>query len=402
MNKRLYQWIGHDQKGQKVVGLFMGEGPAQVRDFLRHKRIRAIRIRRHWMLPKWLNMKPTIKARDKARFTRQLATLLRAGIPLLQAFDALIRSEQASVLKDMLQDVRTQLEQGLPLHQALQKHASFDKLYCNLVMAGELSGTLDTLLDRVAQHLEKTEKLRASLRSALVYPCAIVVVATIVLALILIFVVPAFENIFASFGANLPWLTQLVIVLSKGLTDYGIAFLSAGLVLGWGLKLLIRRNTNLQYQLHGLLLITPIAGLLTRQACTARWSRTLATLFSAGIPLTEALDAVVGVTGNLRFQTATQSMQRQLILGQSLSQALTSTQDLFPAMVIQMCAIGEESGSLDMMLEKTAGYYEHEVDNTVSRLTTLLEPTIMVVLGLLIGGLVLALYLPIFQMGQVI
>ena len=402
MDKRQYQWVGHDRTGQAVSGLLLADSPAQVRDLLRNQRIRATQVRRRWAMPARFSFKPPIKPRDIARFTRQLATLLHAGIPLLQAFDALDRGEPSSTLKDMLQDVRAQLEQGSPLHQALQRYAAFDMLYCNLVMAGELSGTLDSLLERIAHHLEKTETLRANLRSALIYPCAILAIAALVLILILVYVVPAFENIFTSFGADLPWLTRVVIALSEGVQKHGLPAFGACLALGWCLKVLIHKNTQWQHHLHGLLLRLPIAGSLTRHACTARWSRTLATLFAAGIPLTEALATVTGVTGNFRFQTATQSMQRQLIRGQSLSQALSSTQGLFPAMVVQMCAIGEESGALDTMLDKTAAHYEHDVENTVSRLTTLLEPIIMVVLGLLIGGLVLALYLPIFQMGQVI
>jgi type IV pilus assembly protein PilC len=402
MDKRHYQWVGRDRTGQMVSGLMLAKSPDQVRDLLKIRRIRATQIRRHWALNIKRVLKPAIKPRYIARFTRQLATLLSAGIPLLQAFDALDRGELDSPLKDMLQDVRTQLEQGSPLHQALKRHTAFDIFYCNLVMTGELSGTLDRLLERIALHLEKTETLRASVRSALIYPCAILATAALVLTLILIFVVPAFQNIFASFGADLPWATRVVIMLSEGLQQYGVAALGTCLILAWGAKRMVQKNTRWQHHLHGLLLILPIAGSLTRHACTARWSRTLATLFAAGIPLTEALDAVAGVTGNVRFETATQSMQRQLIGGQSLSQALSSTQGLFPAMVVQMCAIGEESGALDSMLDKTAAHYEHDVENTVSRLTTLLEPIIMVVLGLLIGGLVLALYLPIFQMGQVI
>jgi type IV pilus assembly protein PilC len=362
MDKRHYQWVGRDRTGQMVSGLMLANSPDQVRDLLKIRRIRATQIRRHWALNIKRVLKPAIKPRDIARFTRQLATLLSAGIPLLQAFDALDRGELDSPLKDMLQDVRTQLEQGSPLHQALKRHTAFD----------------------------------------IFYPCAILATAALVLTLILIFVVPAFQNIFASFGADLPWATRVVIMLSEGLQQYGVAALGTCLILAWGTKRMVQKNTRWQHHLHGLLLILPIAGSLTRHACTARWSRTLATLFAAGIPLTEALDAVAGVTGNVRFETATQSMQRQLIGGQSLSQALSSTQGLFPAMVVQMCAIGEESGALDSMLDKTAAHYEHDVENTVSRLTTLLEPIIMVVLGLLIGGLVLALYLPIFQMGQVI
>ena len=402
MAKHRYHWVGHDRTGKQISGHLEADHPDQARELLRLQRIRATRIRRYWAMPTWMNFKPNIQLRDMARFTRQLATLLRAGIPLLQAFDALDRGEQASAMKVMLQDVRLKLEQGVTLHQALRSHAAFDALYCNLVMAGELSGKLDTLLERIAYHLEKTETLRASMRSALMYPFAILSVAVVVLTIILVFVVPAFQNIFSSFGADLPWLTLVVITLSEGMKQHGVAALAAGLSLGWGLKLLIQKNTKWQHHLHGLLLTIPIAGPLTRHACTARWSRTLATLFTAGIPLAEALGAMVGVTGNARFQMATQTMQHQLIRGQSLSQALASTQGLFPLMVVQMCAIGEESGALDTMLEKTAEHYELDVENTVSRLTTLLEPSIMVVLGLLIGGLVLALYLPIFQMGQVI
>ena len=402
MTKHHYRWVGHDRTGQVLSGLLVADSPHHVHDLLKIQRIRATHIRRDWALPIGLSLKPKLKPREIARFTRQLATLLRAGIPLLQAFDALDRGEPDSPLKEILRDVRAQLEQGSPLHQALHRHPAFGMLYCNLVLAGELSGTLDSLLEGIAHHLEKTEALRASLRSALIYPCAILAIAALVLTLILIVVVPAFQTIFSSFGADLPWLTRLVIKLSESIQQHGVALLSAGLALGWGLKSLIQKNVKCQHHLHGLLLRLPIAGALTRHACTARWSRTLATLFAAGIPLTEGLDAVAGVTGNVRFQTATQAMQRQLMRGQSLSHALASTQGLFPPMVVQMCAIGEESGSLETMLDKTAAHYEHDVENTVSQLTTLLEPIIMVVLGLLIGGLVLALYLPIFQMGQVI
>ena len=261
---------------------------------------------------------------------------------------------------------------------------------------------LDTMLERLANHLEKSEALRTTIRSALIYPSAVLTIAGLVLVLILVFVVPAFQNIFASFGAELPWLTQAVIALSEGLQRYGLWLLTLTGLSAWGLKQLIARRTDWQRYLHRLLLRIPIAGPLTRHACTARWTRTLATLFAAGVPLTEALEAVQSVTNHLLFQAATQSIQAQLIQGQSLSHALDSTDDLFPPMVVQMCAIGEESGALDHMLEKTAEHYEREVDSTVARLSTLLEPFIMVVLGLLIGGLVMALYLPIFQLGQVV
>jgi type IV pilus assembly protein PilC len=227
-------------------------------------------------------------------------------------------------------------------------------------------------------------------------------IASIVLVLILVFVVPAFQNIFASFGAELPWLTRWVIALSDGIQRYGLWLILILFIGTWRLRQLIKQRIHWQRHLHSLLLHIPIAGPLTRHACTARWTRTLATLFASGVPLTEALEAVQGVTGHLLFQDATQAIQAQLIQGRALSQALESTHGLFPTMVVQMCAIGEESGALDHMLEKTAEHYEREVESTVSRLSTLLEPFIMVVLGVLIGGLVMALYLPIFQLGQVV
>ena len=254
----------------------------------------------------------------------------------------------------------------------------------------------------MANHLEKSEALRATIRSALVYPCAVLGIAGAVLILILAFVVPAFQNIFASFGAELPWLTRCVIALSEGLQHYGLWALTSLCAAVWWLQKQIQQREPWRRYLHGLLLRLPIAGPLTQQACTARWTRTLATLFAAGVPLTEALEAVQGVTGHLLYQSATRNIQMQLIEGHTLSHALEHTHGLFPSMVVQMCAIGEESGALDHMLEKTAEHYEREIDSTVTRMSTLLEPFIMVVLGLMIGGLVMALYLPIFQLGQVV
>jgi type IV pilus assembly protein PilC len=261
---------------------------------------------------------------------------------------------------------------------------------------------LDNMLERLAHHLEKSEALRTTIRSALIYPSAVLAIAGLVLMLILVFVVPAFQNIFASFGAELPWLTQVVISLSEAIQRYGLWLLALTGLAVWWLKRQVQQRILWRRHVHRMLLRLPIAGPLTRHACTARWTRTLATLFSAGVPLTEALDAVQGVTGHVLFQEATQTIQAQLIQGQALSLALEGSEGLFPPMVVQMCAIGEESGALDHMLEKTAEHYEREVDSTVARLSTLLEPFIMVVLGLLIGGLVMALYLPIFQLGQVV
>ncbi len=404
MAERHYAWRGVDREGKVVTGNMTAISPEAVRNQLKQQRIRATRIQRQYEFPKWLKLQTEarISTRDITQFTRQLATLLHAGVPLLQAIHLLERGESKATLQSMLHDLHRDIEAGMALSQALQQHASFDALYCNLVAVGELTGMLDTMLERLANHLEKSEALRLSIRTALVYPTAVLSIAVSVTVLILLFVVPAFQNIFASFGAELPRLTRWVIALSEAIEDYGLLLLGVGIASVWGIKWQLNKRWHWRHHVHGWLLRTPIAGPLTRHACTARWTRTLATLFSAGVPLADALEAVQGVTGHLWFQVATQNIRQHLIQGHALSHALDSTEGLFPNMVVQMCAIGEESGALDHMLEKTAEHYEREVDSTVARLSTLLEPFIMVVLGLLIGGLVMALYLPIFQLGQVV
>ena len=404
MAKHRYVWQGSDRQGKKATGEILADNPKEVTQLLRQQRIRATRIRRQYEWPTWIQRKAKsrVSANDITHFTRQLATLLHAGVPLLQAFDILDRGEDKVALKAIIRELHTQIEGGVALNQALRQHPEFDALYCNLIAAGELAGMLDTMLERLALHLEKSEALHATIRSALIYPAAVLSIAGAVLVLILVFVVPSFQNIFASFDAELPWLTRWVIGLSEGLQHHGLWLIGLIIMGFWWLKQQVRQRIHWRRYLHSLLLRMPIAGPLTRHACTARWTRTLATLFAAGVPLTEALEAAQGVTGHLLFQAATQSIQTQLIQGQSLSRALENTKGLFPPMVVQMCAIGEESGALDHMLEKTAEHYEREVDSTVARLSTLLEPFIMVVLGLLIGGLVMALYLPIFQLGQVV
>ena len=404
MAKHCFAWQGVDRQGDIQSGMSHADTPEEVRQTLKLQRIRATRIQRHFFLWRGWQFKtsPRVCTHDITQFTRQLATLLHAGVPLLQAFDILKRGDGNVALQTLIRELRTQVESGIALNQALRQHAAFGALYCNLVAVGELAGMLDTMLERPANHLEKSEALRTTIRSALIYPCAVLTIAGVVLVLILVFVVPAFQHIFASFGADLPWLTQVVIALSESIQRYGLWLLVlAGMTAGW-LKQQVQQRTHWRRQVHRALLRLPIAGPLTRHACTARWTRTLATLFAAGVPLTEALGSVEGVTGHVLFQEGTQAIQAQLIQGQALSRALESTNGLFPAMVVQMCAIGEESGALDHMLEKAAEHYEREVDSTVARLSTLLEPFIMVVLGLLIGGLVMALYLPIFQLGQVV
>ncbi len=402
MAKPIFLWRGVDREGKNVNGEMQAPTSSAVTDALQRQRIRATSVNRKLSLPVWLQRNATVSSSDVTRLTRQLATLLQSGVPLLQAFDIMRRGLRHTALQQMVQDIRHHVEGGQALHQALQRHAVFDALFCNLVAAGEMAGMLDTLLDRIAHHREKAEALRSSLRSALIYPTAVLVIAVVVMALLLSFVVPAFEGIFKSFNAELPALTRFVIGLSAGWQRHGWTLLLLVLLAIWGLQQWAKRSTTLQWRLHGWVLHLPIAGTLVRQACMARWTRTLATLFAAGITLTDALDAVKGVAGNLHYQAATESMHTQLMQGRSLAQALESTNGLFSPMVVQMCAIGEESGALDRMLDKTAEHYEREVTATVAKLSTLMEPFIMVVLGLLIGGLVVALYLPIFQLGQVV
>jgi len=402
MAEALFLWRGVDREGKQVQGEMPAPTSAAVKDALQRQRIRATRISRKFSLPFGLQGNAKVNHQDVTRLTRQLSTLLQAGVPLLQAFDIMRRGIRHTALQRMVQDIRQHIEGGQTLHQALQRHAVFDTMFCNLVAAGEMAGMLDTLLDRIAQHREKSETLRSSLRSALVYPSAVLMIALIVMALLLSFVVPAFEGIFKSFNAELPALTRFVIGLSSGWQRQGWTVLLAVVISIWALREWAQRSKTLQWRLDGWLLQLPIAGTLVQQACMARWTRTLSTLFAAGITLTDALDAVKGVTGNLHYQAATESMQTQLMRGSSLGQALEDAEHLFSPLVIQMCVIGEESGALDHMLDKTAEHYEREVAATVAKLSTLMEPFIMVVLGLLIGGLVVALYLPIFQLGQVV
>lgn len=404
MGNAKYSWRGIDRCGHAVQGEAIGQTQEEVIQQLRSLRIRTTGIERQFAVLSWFNLKrrTDIHPRDIPRLTRQLATLLKAGVPLLQALEILDRSETRTDIKNLIRDIYSHIQRGMTLSKALARHAVFEPLYCNLVAVGEVTGMLDTMLERLANHYEKSDHLQRALRAALFYPCMVLLVAGVVFGIILVFVVPAFQSIFASFGAELPWLTRGVISLSEWAHRFGLWVLAACTGIGWWLKYQFQQHAHWQARVHRLCLQLPIAGTLIRHACTARWTRTLATLFASGIPLTEALESLKEISGNRSFQAATGAIQEKLMRGISLSQALEQTQGLFPPMLIQMCAIGEESGALDQMLEKTAAHYEQDVDNTVNHLSTLLEPFIMVVLGVLIGGLVMALYLPIFQLGQVV
>lgn len=402
MRESEFAWHGHDRDARVLSGKMRATNKQEVIDHLRAQRIRPTRIHRQFKLSRLLRLNRRIRSSDITRFTRQLATLLQSGVHLLYALDIVARGARHPALKALVKDLHQQVEGGMALHAALRRHLVFDNFYCHLIAAGELAGMLDTMLLRLANHREKTENLHRTLRSALVYPTAVLVIALAVMIFLLSFVVPAFENIFSSFNAQLPAMTRAVITWSHAWQQMGWSFflVTAGVIYTlyqWG-----KRQARFKWFAHTVLLHLPVIRRLVRHACSARWSRTLATLFAAGIPLTEALEATQGVTNHMHYQAATQAIKNNLMRGQSLAQALTQHQHLFSPMLVQMCAIGEESGLLDSMLDKAATHYENSVEATVTQLSTLVEPLIMVTLGLLIGGMVVALYLPIFQLGQVV
>ncbi len=396
-----FVWRGIDREGHKVSGIYKAASANEARNQLAQQRIRVISLRRYYPWRQWLSSN-SMKAQEVTQFARQLATLLLAGIALLQCLEVIMRGQPNTPTHALAKDVKSRIENGATLHQALQERPEFDALFCNLVQVGEMTGALDTLLDRIATHREKSEQLRRSLRTAMIYPMVVMGVAGMVSGVLLIFVVPAFESVYASFNTELPRITQGLIAVSQALKNHGWQWLLGLLVVYFALQQWALRSARLQAYKHRVWLHLPLAGPLVRQSCLARWTRTLATLLRAGIPLTEGLGAVAGVTGNLHYAVATQRIQSQLMQGQSLTHALEQHASLFQPMLIQMCAIGEESGTLDDMLDKAAHHFETNVTRTVAQLSVLVEPFLMVVLGLLVGGMVMALYLPIFQMGQAI
>jgi type IV pilus assembly protein PilC len=343
-----------------------------------------------------------IKAKDICVFTRQLATMMRAGVPLVQSFDIVGRGSTNPKLTKLLNDIRSDIETGTSLSVAFRKYPLyFNALYCNLVEAGESGGILETLLDRLAIYQEKTLAIKSKIKSALLYPVAVLVVAFIVLAVIMIFVIPAFKSVFESFGASLPGPTVLVMNVSEFFVQWWYAIFG---FIGGGIYFFLqswKRSKRMQAAMDRFLLKVPAFGPLVYKSAVARWTRTLATLFAAGVPLVEALDSVGGASGNAVFLDATNQIQKDVSSGISLTTSMEST-GIFPTMVIQMCLIGEESGSLDHMLNKSAEFYEEEVDEAVKGLSSLMEPFIIVFLGTLIGGIVVSMYLPIFKLGQVV
>ena len=393
----VFEWEGKDRNGKQVRGELRASGENQVQATLRRQGVFPTKIKKRRM-----RAGKKIKARDLAIFTRQLATMMKAGVPLLQSFDIVGRGNPNPSVTKLLNDIRMDVETGTSLSAAFRKYPMyFDNLYCNLVEAGEAAGILEQLLDRLATYMEKTEAIKSKIRSALMYPISVIVVAFVVVTVIMIFVIPAFKQVFTSFGADLPAPTLFVIAMSEFFVTYW--WLIFG-VIGGGFYFFMqawKRSEKVQMFMDRLLLKIPIFGPLIEKAVIARWTRTLSTMFAAGVPLVEALDSVGGASGNSVYSMATQRIQQEVSTGTSLTAAMGNA-NIFPSMVLQMTAIGEESGALDHMLGKAADFYEAEVDEMVAGLSSLMEPIIIVFLGVIIGGIVVSMYLPIFKLGQVV
>ncbi len=397
----IYTWEGLNKNGDRVKGETPADNEATARAELRKNGINVVKIRKK---PKSLfsGRNKKIVPADIAYFLRQMTTMLESGVPLVQAFEIVGRGNEKPAMRDLVLQLKADVEGGETFAKALSKHPRhFDDLVINLVEAGEQAGTLETLLDKVATYKEKTEALKAKIKKALFYPAAVVVVAIVVTAILLIYVVPQFEALFQGFGADLPVFTRMVVDLSEFTQSWWWAILGVLVAIGFVFVQARRRSPRFARFLDIIILKAPAFGPILRKASIARFARTLSTMFSAGVPLVDALGSVSGATGNAVYREATLRMRDETEAGGQLQWSMRNT-GVFPNMVVQMVAIGEESGSLDSMLAKVADFYEAEVDNAVDSLSSLLEPLIMVVLGVLVGGLVIAMYLPIFQMGQVI
>ena len=392
-----YLWVGKNKAGKIIRGEQRATSQTVVNATLRRQGIIVTKISKQSF-----RGGGKVTEKDVALFTRQLATMMKSGVPLLQTFDIVGRGHDNPAVGKLLIDIKTDVETGSSLSQAFRKFPLyFDQLYCNLVAAGEQAGILETLLDRLASYKEKMLAIKSKIKSALFYPVAIIIVAFIITAVIMIFVIPAFKQVFTSFGADLPAPTLIVMAIS----DYFVAYWWAifGSIFGGIFTFFYfwKRSEAMQFAMDRLLLRIPVFGPLVRKSVMARWTRTLSTMFAAGVPLVESLDSVGGAAGNYVYKVATKQIQGDVSTGTSLTSAMTNTQ-LFPNMVVQMVAIGEESGALDSMLGKVADFFEAEVDDAVEALSSLMEPMIMVILGTLIGGMVIAMYLPIFKLGAVV
>jgi type IV pilus assembly protein PilC len=393
-----FNWEGRDRKGQKVKGRTVGQSEQAVRGELRRQGIAATRIKKQAARAGG----GKVEAGDIAIFSRQLATMLGAGIPLVQAFEIIGAGHDKPSMQRLLMEIKGDIEGGTSLHEALGKHPlHFDDLYVNLTEAGEQAGALESLLDKIATYKEKTEAIKKKVKKALFYPAAVLVIALIVTTILLIFVIPQFESLFKGFGAALPAFTQAVIDLSRFVQKFGVLIAAAVGAAFYFFMYFKKRSRKMREFLDRISLKIPIIGPILNKAAIARFARTLSTMFSAGVPLVEALESVAGATGNIVYEDAVMKIRDEVATGQRLQRSMENT-GLFPNMVVQMIAVGEESGSLDTMSGKVATFYEEDVDNAVDSMSSLLEPLIMAILGVLVGSLVIAMYLPIFKLGSVV
>lgn len=397
----LFVWEGTDRAGARMKGEVSSKAENAARAELRRQGIKVIKIKKK-PVPLFAGRKKKIVTKDIAVFSRQLATMMSAGVPLVQSFEIVGRGHENPSMQELILGIKADVEGGSPLAESLAKHPLyFDELFCNLVQAGEQAGVLETLLHKIADYKEKTESLKGKIKKALTYPTAVVVVAVVVTAILLVFVVPQFEDLFKGFGAELPAFTQMVVNMSRFMRDYWYILLGVVVGAGFVLANLKRRSVKFNHGLDRMILKMPIIGEIMRKAAIARFARTLSTMSAAGVPLVEALQSVAGATGNVVYGDAILQMRDEVATGHQLQLSMRQS-NLFPNMVIQMVAIGEESGSIDSMLAKVADFFEEEVDNAVDALSSLLEPMIMAFLGVVVGGLVIAMYLPIFKLGSVV
>ncbi|MND51585.1 Type II secretion system protein F [compost metagenome] len=395
-----FAWEGTDKKGSKVKGEISGQNPALVKAQLRKQGINPTKVRKK--STSLLSAGKKIKPMDIALFTRQMATMMKAGVPLMQSFEIIGEGFEKPAMRKLVEEVKQEVSSGNSLANSLRKKPEyFDELYCNLVDSGEQAGALETLLDRIATYKEKTEALKAKIKKAMNYPVAVIVVAIIVSAILLIKVVPQFQSVFANFGAELPAFTRMVISLSEALQEWWFIVLVGFFALGFAVQRAHKASPKFRDWTDHTVLKLPVVGDILYKSAVARFARTLATTFAAGVPLVDALDSVAGASGNVVFKNAVIKVKSDVSTGMQLNFSMRTT-GVFPAMAVQMTAIGEESGALDEMLDKVASFYEAEVDNAVDGLTALMEPMIMAVLGVLVGGLIIAMYLPIFQLGAVV
>ncbi|MDP1674373.1 MAG: type II secretion system F family protein [Burkholderiales bacterium] len=392
-----FRWVGQDRAGKTVRGEIQASGEAQVNAVLRRQGIKIVEVKKQR-----LGRGGSVSEKDITLFTRQLATMMKSGVPLLQSFDIVGKGHSNPAVARLLMSIKSDVETGMSLKQAFEKHPlHFDALFCNLVGAGEAAGILESLLDRLATYKEKILAIKGKIKSALFYPIAIMVVAVVITAIIMIFVIPAFKEVFKSFGADLPTPTLIVMAISDFVVaNWFFLFGGAGVAI-YAFFWTWKRSTKMQMYMDRIVLRVPVFGDLIRKSSIARWTRTLATMFAAGVPLVEALGSVAGAAGNYEYYVATKKIQAEVATGSSLTSSMQGT-EVFPNMVIQMTMIGEEAGSLDQMLSKVADFFEAEVDEAVEALSSLMEPMIMVVLGTLIGGMVIAMYLPIFKLGSAV